>query len=692
MESLKCVVVGDGGTGKSCLLICLQQGSFPAEYVPTVFDSHSTVLFHEGRPVHVNYWDTAGQEDYDRLRPLSYPQTDVFLVGFAINSRSSFENVKSKWQPEIQHHCPDTPCILVGMKSDLRESVGSDRLAFVQASNPLGGEVPFSEAADLAASLGWGYVETSALHGLHLDELNQQVLAVAQNRIQRRTRRSALRWGRWWPSLANPSSSLSSPSSPSTPPPPALPPAPRTPWITVPGSSLGTDLHALLQASEDESGQGLGDVSVALGIHKGPGAVVSTLATRRSHSLVLVSAVPALEPLLCRACGAPGEAIEAENGVRVTCSSPSSPSTCAQATRWEISITVPALMAHAGLSCEEEQGEDIDLFNAALGALLAFVYSGDPSLPAGQVGQAREEARQAHNGQVLIHLVSHLATALRLEALESWCKNLTSEEDLAFLNPSIATWFSDQVGRSLGQRVREGASDHPYATDVVFQVEGKELLGHSGVLAARSSVMQSLLLGGFAEAQSGAGDETCQVRVEGTTSAAFGLLLEYLHSDHCDIEGSDDMCALLALADQYDVPRLVALCELYISKAVEKETASSILNAECDLAGLTCMAQGLNATQLADFCLHFLAVNYQAVVQREGVLDALDVDTRELVEARQYPPKDYLRRVADWEERFGTHGESEESRSKRRSAASRFVSTFTLSSWVVSSSPNKETK
>ena len=70
--------------------------------------------------MNLGLWDTAGQEDYDRLRPLSYPQTDVFLIAYSIISPSSWENVKSKWHPEIQHHCPGTPIILVGTKSDLR--------------------------------------------------------------------------------------------------------------------------------------------------------------------------------------------------------------------------------------------------------------------------------------------------------------------------------------------------------------------------------------------------------------------------------------------------------------------------------------------------------------------------------------------------------------------------------------------
>merc|ERR1711936_1073435 len=70
-------------------------------------------------------FDTAGQEDYDRLRPLSYPQTDVFLVCFSVVSPSSFENVKEKWVPEITHHCPRTPFLLVGTKIDLRDDAAT---------------------------------------------------------------------------------------------------------------------------------------------------------------------------------------------------------------------------------------------------------------------------------------------------------------------------------------------------------------------------------------------------------------------------------------------------------------------------------------------------------------------------------------------------------------------------------------
>ena len=79
------------------------------------FDNYSAPMVCDGVPVSLGLWDTAGQEDYDRLRPLSYPQTDVFLICFSVVSPSSFENVTSKWCPEIKHHCADAPILLVGM-------------------------------------------------------------------------------------------------------------------------------------------------------------------------------------------------------------------------------------------------------------------------------------------------------------------------------------------------------------------------------------------------------------------------------------------------------------------------------------------------------------------------------------------------------------------------------------------------
>lgn len=122
MQNIKVVAVGDPCVGKTSLLISYTTNTFPGEYVPTVFDNYSCNLMVNGKVVHLDIWDTAGQEDYSRLLPLSFPGTDCFLIMFSIASRTSFKNVKSNWILQLNHHCPDTPIVLVGTKADLSDN------------------------------------------------------------------------------------------------------------------------------------------------------------------------------------------------------------------------------------------------------------------------------------------------------------------------------------------------------------------------------------------------------------------------------------------------------------------------------------------------------------------------------------------------------------------------------------------
>ncbi|GFP89050.1 rac-like GTP-binding protein arac3 [Phtheirospermum japonicum] len=154
---IKCVTVGDGAVGKTCLLISYTSNTFPTDYVPTVFDNFSANVVVDGSTVNLGLWDTAGQEDYNRLRPLSYRGADVFILSFSLISKASYENIPKKWIPELRHYAPGVPIILVGTKLDLRE----DKHFFVD--HP--GAVPISTAQgeELKKMIGAAaYIECSA--------------------------------------------------------------------------------------------------------------------------------------------------------------------------------------------------------------------------------------------------------------------------------------------------------------------------------------------------------------------------------------------------------------------------------------------------------------------------------------------------------------------------------------------------
>ena len=110
--------------GKTCMLMSFANNVFPQEYVPTVFDNYSTHIMIDDTPYNLGLWDTAGQEEYDTMRPLCYPQTDVFIVCFSLVSPASYQNVTSRWVPELRAHADSSnpDFLLVGTKLDLRKS------------------------------------------------------------------------------------------------------------------------------------------------------------------------------------------------------------------------------------------------------------------------------------------------------------------------------------------------------------------------------------------------------------------------------------------------------------------------------------------------------------------------------------------------------------------------------------------
>ncbi|EPS26899.1 GTP-binding protein RHO3 [Penicillium oxalicum] len=117
----KMVLLGDGACGKTSALNVFTRGFFPTVYEPTVFENYVHDIFVDNVHMELSLWDTAGQEEFDRLRALSYEDTHVLMLCFSVDSPDSFENVGSKWIAEINENCPGVKVVLTALKCDLRK-------------------------------------------------------------------------------------------------------------------------------------------------------------------------------------------------------------------------------------------------------------------------------------------------------------------------------------------------------------------------------------------------------------------------------------------------------------------------------------------------------------------------------------------------------------------------------------------
>ncbi|WFD43777.1 RHO4 protein [Malassezia psittaci] len=151
----------------------------PKAGFPRMFENYVPIVEFDGELVEFALWDTAGQEEYNRLRPLSYPETDVILICFAVDYPASLVNVQDKWLPEILHFCEGVPYLLVGLKTDLRNDAQALSLLSAQGIRPTTTEQGMSLAKEIGANR---YIECSAKTGENVHGVFQAALEEACGR------------------------------------------------------------------------------------------------------------------------------------------------------------------------------------------------------------------------------------------------------------------------------------------------------------------------------------------------------------------------------------------------------------------------------------------------------------------------------------------------------------------------------
>merc|ERR1711965_227724 len=121
VPQFKCLLVGDGGVGKTTFVKRHVTGEFEKKYVATIGVEVHPLPFDTNRGrICFNVWDTAGQEKFGGLRDGYYIQGQCAIIMFDVTSRITYKNVPN-WHRDIVRVCENIPIVLVGNKVDVKD-------------------------------------------------------------------------------------------------------------------------------------------------------------------------------------------------------------------------------------------------------------------------------------------------------------------------------------------------------------------------------------------------------------------------------------------------------------------------------------------------------------------------------------------------------------------------------------------
>ncbi|XP_076102479.1 rho-related BTB domain-containing protein 2-like [Mytilus galloprovincialis] len=596
-EFVKCVVVGDGGVGKTCLTCAWSVGttykleSLVKSHVSTVFAidhfikdkqvSDRSWCNVDGVPVCLHLWDTFGYHDKDR--GFAYKGADVVLLCFSVVKPSSLDSVIRFWVSEIKSKSSTTPIVLVGTQADMRYNCyddgykAMDKGLVYKEVKPEHVILP-EKGRTVAKQIGAPYYETSVLTHHGVDDVFFNVIRAAM--IERRKIKF------WSPQLRRIKYPLIQK--------PMEWPMRLFPEIKIPESTINEEL------AEIHTRQNVGDLLVS---------VRDVCFT--AHRVILASSCQIIEEILM------ADYCSHDNSTVKT-------SETTQQTAFCHDIKLPGFETIEYKQCQDPfnrmHGEMITVLTIAREVTpLAFQYV----LEYLYTGTAKEDFD-------ILPEAKKAAELLQLKDLLLQISNLQSNE--TFLNSKLQKQFRHDRCDALNRiAIHKGAF-----TDVKFSLDDDVVSAHKPLLMARCDMMAAMFTANFMEASAPV------IPLPGVTADVFKVLQEFLYTGCVTNVMDVDCLALIEVANRFCLPRFVKLIENAIVEQflMWDDQKVSILE---DVILLIEPSHLHNAYQLAAWCLEYVCQHYpEAWKYNKHYMQALSKDNLKFLEKNRWPPAWYV--------------------------------------------------
>ncbi|KAM9061767.1 rho-related BTB domain-containing protein 1 [Sarcophilus harrisii] len=647
VETIKCVVVGDNAVGKTrliCARACnttLTQYQLLATHVPTVWaiDQYRVCqeVLERSRDVvdevsvSLRLWDTFG--DHHKDRRFAYGRSDVVVLCFSIANPNSLNHVKTMWYQEIKHFCPRTPVILVGCQLDLRYA---DLEAVNRARRPLarpikrGDILPPERGREVAKELGIPYYETSVFDQFGIKDVFDNAIRAALI-----SRRHLQFWKSHLKKVQKPL--LQAPFLPPKAPPPVIkiPECPTTGMNEAAyllDNPLCADVMFVLQ---DEKHIFAHKIYLATSSSKfydlflmeceeSPSFVEGACQKEKpsldfpARTLNLDSEEEKVEaasiPLASegQTCQSEGVLKEPDLGAGDL------PPNTRDLSTWSkgfIDMHKEMLVNPISnrVGCVTVVRMDSSLQLGPFRTLLQFLYTG-------QLDEKEKDLMR----------LAQIAEILEVFDLRMMVENIMNKE--AFMNQEITKAFHVRKAN----RIKECLSKGTFS-DVTFKLDDGVINAHKPLLICSCDWMAAMFGGSFVESAKS------EVALPSINKLSMQAVLDYLYTKQLSSCLDLDTLELIALANRFCLPHLVALAEQHAVQELTKAAVSGIA-IDGEVLSYLELAQFHNAHQLAAWCLHYICTNYNSVCAKfRKEIKAKSPDNQEYFERHRWPPVWYLK-------------------------------------------------